>query len=648
MLMKKGLSNLLTLKEVCEILKVHPNTLRIWDKKGVLKSVRFGVRKDRHYRKEDVMRLLNEKNKNNALQIQEESVGYTMRLTKAELALDRLSRLQQVTAALSRALTSSDVLNTILSQSIRSINCDRVLILKKNAQFDILEARGYTAKDIQLIKKILKNTSNPFFDVASSSEPIFIESEREFYVLYPDYKKEVTSFKEFSLAVIPLIVVGETIGVLAFSFVNPYTFTKDDSSYLLALATHCAQALERAQLYEKESQARHQAEMMEKTIKSFYTSSLKFLLPLTKEETYKTIVEEAMSLVKAEYGSILLATDGELERVYASSPILYQIKARKQGRTYKAFREQKASVYRVKSKNDPHPLRVKLGIKSVVYIPLSYEGKILGVLTLLSSKKESFSEQEFTILQLFGSMASLSIRKTQLYSNTLQALETRDLFISMASHELRTPLTIINGYAQLIRQKYLDKTTLRLEWIEKLCGEVVRLEHLIIELLHIDKIKKGRLDYKWQRCSLKALIQQVITDFKLVYPTYDIQFEDNLDGNSDIVLADPNKLVQAFYNVLNNAIKFAVDTPHITVELKSHLQHIILSIKDNGQGILEEDIQKIFDKFYQGENHVKEGMGLGLFLVENIIKHHQGQVSVSSQESKGTTVEINLPLIKNA
>src|SRR5260221_3851234 len=178
---------------------------------------------------------------------------------------------------------------------------------------------------------------------------------------------------------------------------------------------------------------------MNDTLEKIYKAGLKFLDPLDPQQTYATIIEEAVKLVKADYGSIALQEDGEFKKVYSTSPVWFKSEVRKKANAYKVFTTGKPIILGASKTNKAHPELDEIGIKSSILIPLSYRKKAIGVLIVNSRKVQHFGENELEVLKLFGSQASLAIRKTQLYNETKQALETRDLFISMAAHELRTP-----------------------------------------------------------------------------------------------------------------------------------------------------------------------------------------------------------------
>lgn len=386
--------------------------------------------------------------------------------------------------------------------------------------------------------------------------------------------------------------------------------------------------------------------MEEAIIAKVYRAGLKFLEPLTAEETYKTIVDEAVKLVGADYSAILLEENGELKKTYASSEFGYQIKNRKRGNTYKAFKTGKPLIAHISDLEKAHPLMRERGLKSSIFIPLSYHKKTLGVLTVHSFKDEKFTGKELRTLALFGSQAILAIRKTQLYEETKKALEVRDIFISMASHELRTPLTSLNGYVQLLEAKKNNFGAQEANWIEQLSRETKRLTNLIKELLELNKIKSGQLEYYWKECHLKEIIDRVTNNFKFSHPTRNLVFIDNLKDGQDMIIGDFDKLIQVFTNLIDNAIKFSDSGSSVLLRLKKNNNTLVVSFEDKGKGVTKKDLPRVFEEFYKGPDHLKEGVGLGLFICKTIIVSHNGMIKINTKLNQGTKVEVSLPRVK--
>lgn len=385
---------------------------------------------------------------------------------------------------------------------------------------------------------------------------------------------------------------------------------------------------------------------MENILEKIHKAALKFLVPLSVEEIYAVIGEEAVKLVGGEHSTIYVARDGGLERVYASHPDLFRIGANKTDLRYRVFKKRKPEVLNLKFMKDlkkKHPFMGEVYDRSAVLIPLSYRNKSVGLLSVMALKNTIFTKKEMDILALFGSLASIAIRKTQLYDEVKQALETRDMFISMAAHELRTPLTTITGYAQRLKRHLKDQESTEAKWAGELYRESLRLKELIHELLTIDRIKSGQLDYIFHEHSLREILQRLINAFVISHPDRKIVFHDQIEKGSDIIIGDINKLLQVFTNIIGNAIKYSPTDTEVTVTLKNKNGYLVTLIKDEGGGIAKEDLPRIFENYYKGSNSKEESLGIGLYLAKNIIDRHNGEIKIRSKPNKGALMQVILP-----
>lgn len=388
---------------------------------------------------------------------------------------------------------------------------------------------------------------------------------------------------------------------------------------------------------------------METILEQIHKAGLKFLAPLTLDETYRTVASEAIKLVKADYASIYLDIDGSLERVYTSSSKIIKSQIRHNGNTYKAFKAKTPTVISEETLHKIHPELVQIGIKSKILIPLTYKDKPIGVLSVQSKKSEFFTNKELRILKLFGSMVSLALRKSQLYGETKKALELRDLFISIASHELRTPLTSLNGYIQLLYNRLGTKDTPEANWTKELYAESKRLTSLVSELLEINRIKQGQLQFIFRECHMGEVVANALERFSFMELENDLHFTNTLKPGEDMIVGDFDKLLQVVSNLISNALKFSPEKSEISILLTANKNMIMLQVIDHGEGIDPSDLPKIFEEFYKGANSLreqKEGLGIGLILAKHIVAAHKGTIELRSEKKKGTIVEVNLPRIK--
>ena len=236
------------------------------------------------------------------------------------------------------------------------------------------------------------------------------------------------------------------------------------------------------------------------------------------------------------------------------------------------------------------------------------------------------------------------------YEKLLELDRRKDDFISIASHELRTPMTVIKGYASLLEDEILGQLNGKQKsYSRKIIDHTDHLIELVNDMLDLNKLESGKMDLKLNPCEIQSFLDRIQDDFAVMYKEKNIELKYQTEINKDKVLADENKIMQVFNNLLRNAFKFTNNNGKVEIlitELKEENNIIEFRVKDNGIGIPEDKIESIFNKFSQVDNHLQrdhEGTGLGLAIVKKIIENHQGTISVESQEGKGSIFIFTLP-----
>lgn len=219
-------------------------------------------------------------------------------------------------------------------------------------------------------------------------------------------------------------------------------------------------------------------------------------------------------------------------------------------------------------------------------------------------------------------------------------------FISTAAHEMRTPMSVIMGYIEML----LDKETFgdfEEDKKKEFLGEAYRkseaLSQIIDDLFDISRIEAGLpLPIDCAECELNDIIREVVSHYQKHSPKH--QFKLSL-ANETKVYVDQNKMTQVIENLVSNAVKYSRDGGEIEVESSWQDNQIQVIIRDQGQGMSEEEISRVFDKFYRVDSSdtAISGLGLGMSIVKTIIEGHGGEINVESTEGEGTCVSLTLP-----
>jgi PAS domain S-box-containing protein len=227
--------------------------------------------------------------------------------------------------------------------------------------------------------------------------------------------------------------------------------------------------------------------------------------------------------------------------------------------------------------------------------------------------------------------------------------QRKDDFISMASHELKTPLTAVKIQTQLVRKR-LEKhaqheAATELSQVE---SPIKQLERLIAELLDVSKIQAGRLEYVRERVALDELLREVTDTMRHTSPIHTIVVRGSVQTS---LMGDRDRLRQVFTNLLSNAIKYAPDAKTVEVELSVSDEAVTIRVTDHGLGIPHEQRNKIFERFYRAAGPSQRaipGLGMGLYIVAEIVKGHGGTITVESEVGKGSTFTVTLPTKRDA
>lgn len=221
-------------------------------------------------------------------------------------------------------------------------------------------------------------------------------------------------------------------------------------------------------------------------------------------------------------------------------------------------------------------------------------------------------------------------------------------FIATVSHEFKTPLTSIGMSVDLLSaDKDINSNPMHKDLIRIIKEEKERMVYLIKDLLDLSKIETGKGQIKLENCKLKSILENSIEDLKNYCDEQEAEVTlENIDENLS-VYADPSKISLVIKNLISNAVKYRKENvkPKILIDIIKKSNNIIVSVKDNGRGIPQDYLEKIFEKFIQVKvsNDGKiEGTGLGLSICKGIIKAHNGEIWVESTVDKGSTFYFSL------
>ncbi len=262
----------------------------------------------------------------------------------------------------------------------------------------------------------------------------------------------------------------------------------------------------------------------------------------------------------------------------------------------------------------------------------------------VTAYKNSLKELEVYKTQLENLVQQRTQELRKSIDKEKEVIEQQKRFISMVSHEFRTPLTIIDGNAQIIVNRGDKLTREMLQGRSMAIRKAVdRLVGLIERVLSDRVMEKGDLQLTLVPCDLSAMVRDVCIEKLGIAPQAKIQLD--VERGIPMLLLDDKLIHQSVTNLISNAFKYSDEDPEIRVRVYTEDDNVVVSVKDKGIGIPENEIGKIFNKYYRASTAAGiPGTGLGLNLVKEIAGLHGGDAFIESEVGMGTTITIKIPM----
>ena len=254
------------------------------------------------------------------------------------------------------------------------------------------------------------------------------------------------------------------------------------------------------------------------------------------------------------------------------------------------------------------------------------------------------------ILILVFFIITFTVAFVALYSLYRQkkTAEVTDEFINNVTHEFKTPIATISLACEVLADpSMLGDQDIRASYVEIINDENNRLKDMVTTVLETAQLRKGQIKMNIELLDMHELIQKITDSFALMVNSSNGTLNVALNADNHQIFGDRTHLTNSITNLIENGIKYSTNSPEILVNTLSDEKNFVISVSDKGIGIPQKSITKIFDNFYRvphGNIHNVKGYGLGLGYVKKIVHLHHGRIEVQSEEGKGSTFTIYLPL----
>ncbi len=292
-----------------------------------------------------------------------------------------------------------------------------------------------------------------------------------------------------------------------------------------------------------------------------------------------------------------------------------------------------------------------LDIRSTVAAPLTARGRLIGSLWFGSGpSRHPFAAHDRELVEDLAQRAALAIDNAYLYQGAQKAIQARDEFLTIAAHELKTPVTSLVGYTQVVQRRATREKTLSerdRRGLQVIAGQAERLSRLINSLLDVSRIQSGHFTLNCRSIDLCEVIRDVADEVHPILEHHELMLE--CPDAPALINGDVLRLEQMLQNLIQNAIKYSPGGGTIFLSVERRTGDVAITISDQGLGIPASAVPQLFQRFYRADNIAGSnisGMGIGLFVVHEIVSRHGGRVEVNSVEGEGSSFRVYLPLLK--
>lgn len=411
----------------------------------------------------------------------------------------------------------------------------------------------------------------------------------------------------------------------------------------------------------KIAQLEHRIEMLNRLVEV----STRLNSTVHLDELLRYIMDAAAEITNSEAASVLLWNQNTRELVFVAtttdSPIDVLGKpVPLEGSIAGTIMREREIVQVDDAASDPrHYSKLEEGdeqqfrTRSLLGVPMTVKNRMIGVLEAINKRDEPWTDDDRNYLSALAVQAAVAIESAQLVSALRRANDElneldkmKNDFIAIASHELRTPLGVILGYASFLQEGNNHPETRN--HADKVMNSALKLRKIIEDLTNLRYLQQNAADLQLMTVSVDQLLSDARFDILTLLEASGQRLQ--------VVPVDPNlhvnvdraRIAMALTNVLVNAIEFTPNNDRILVEAVPRSDEVWIRITDHGIGIEEENLERIFDKFYQVENHMTrhhEGLGIGLSICRALVNAHKGRVWAESKGlNTGTTITISLPM----
>ena len=291
----------------------------------------------------------------------------------------------------------------------------------------------------------------------------------------------------------------------------------------------------------------------------------------------------------------------------------------------------------------------RTGARSAIVVPMIALNDTLGAIALFSTlERRDFDNEDRALAEELARRSALALDNARLYRKARAAIEARDDVLAVVSHDLGNPLSAIRIGTTLLLSTLSEEERETGGWkhIVGIRNSAEQMERLIKDLLEVKRIEARQLSVERDKVSVAPLVTEAIELLSGIADGKEIRLRSVVPQGLPALYADRERILQAFSNLVGNAVKFTPAGGEVLIEAEARGDEVVLSVMDNGPGISQADIPHVFDRYWQAKarRRGRQGIGLGLVIVKGIVEAHGGKVWVESELGVGSRFSFSLPV----
>jgi signal transduction histidine kinase len=562
----------------------------------------------------------------------------------------RGDRLLRLTASIADAVTSQQVFEALVDQVAAAMGASSgALWLVRGSTAHLARACGYDESTRRLYAKVrLDDTSPtiPISDAIRRGTPVWLGSQDEMLSRYPQMASSTIQGRHFRVSCLPVVTQGQVIGALAFTFDLDDSWGNDDEQLVLALVIrHASQALERLRLFEAEQASRARAEEEAERTAILYGLARSVIGAGGTAQVFEAALDAIGRALSTDRAAILVLDDDGVLRVGTSRGLSEDHRRALEGWSpWGRDVRDPAPVLVPDAATDPELARHAPGdggVAAYAFLPLVAAGRLLGELVVCYGEPRDLAPAELELGRAISDHVAAAVSRFSVLGELQEAVRFNELFTGILGHDLRNPLAAIITSARLAASR--DEGERLVRPLSRILRSGERMARLIDQLLDFTRVRlRSGMPLNRQLLHLQPLVRQVMDELDDAHPAWTMRLDERGDCRG---FWDADRLSQVFSNLVANALEHGQAEGGLQVILDgTSLDHVRVDVSN--RGAVPADVLPYLFEPLAGRSRRQpgsRGLGLGLYIANEIVKAHGGEIKARCDQGNDTTFSLLLP-----